>query len=378
MSNPPTDSGPAFLLYCDRFLSSTITMTQAEVGSYIRLLAWQWVKGFIPNEIDKVERIAGGSVTEEVIQKFELCEDGLRRNKRLEIVRSERSGFIASQRKKSQLGVEARMRRKLLPPGQPPGQPAGQPRVSLGLHLGTNSGVESEKSGVACFTDVNNRKSVGNEEFTFDDLPENGENHATPGSNPGVNPRSTSTSTSTLNIGSNSIMGGLDRKSLKEDAGKVLAYLNQKAGRNFRESDSNITTITARLREKDVSVEGIMKMIDRQVARWVGTEFEEYLRPETLFAPRKFGSYYDMRDQPIPGKIQTSGASQNQSAPSSARDLRGALAILKEQIATHPANREFIGSAEFPTKEQKDDLRSRRAKVAEIEAQLATTIINAQ
>ena len=352
-------------------------MTQAEVGSYIRLLAWQWTKGSIPDDTTKVERIAGGSVSEDVIQKFEVCEDGLRRNRRMETIRTERLEYMESQRRKSKLGVEARKRKLLLPPGQPAGQPTDEPRVTLGLNPETKSGVLGEKSGVDGFATTNIIQVNATEEFTFEELPQNDPKTGNPVVNPRVNPRSTLTSTSTdVDVGSNSIMGGLSRQSLKEDALKVLDYLNERTGRKFRPSETNISLITSRLKEKDVTVDGIKKMIDRQNSRWSGTELEEYLRPETLFAPRKFGGYYDMREMPLPAKSTSPSAIQNQTGHASARDLRSALVILNQQIATHPANREFIGSAESPTKDQKDDLRRRREQASELEAKLATEIMN--
>lgn len=79
----------------------------------------------------------------------------------------------------------------------------------------------------------------------------------------------------------------------------VLHYLNQSAGRKYRETDANFTIIQARLDEVNGDLEGVKMMIDRQVQRWKGTDQEEYLRPETLFGKQKFGAYYDNRDQPI-------------------------------------------------------------------------------
>lgn len=79
----------------------------------------------------------------------------------------------------------------------------------------------------------------------------------------------------------------------------VLHHLNQSACRKYRETASNLSVIQARLDEVGGDLEGVKKMINRQVQRWIGTEQEEYLRPETLFGKQKFGSYYDNRDVPI-------------------------------------------------------------------------------
>jgi uncharacterized phage protein (TIGR02220 family) len=79
----------------------------------------------------------------------------------------------------------------------------------------------------------------------------------------------------------------------------VLHMLNEVAGRNFRETDQNLKIIKMRLKEPGVEVQEIRKMIQRQRDMWAGTEFERYLRPETLFNATKFASYYDDRYQPI-------------------------------------------------------------------------------
>jgi uncharacterized phage protein (TIGR02220 family) len=79
----------------------------------------------------------------------------------------------------------------------------------------------------------------------------------------------------------------------------VLHMLNEVAGRNFRETDQNLKIIKMRLKEPGVEVQEIRKMIQRQRDMWAGTEFERYLRPETLFNATKFSGYYDDRDQPI-------------------------------------------------------------------------------
>ena len=80
----------------------------------------------------------------------------------------------------------------------------------------------------------------------------------------------------------------------------LLNFLNEKSGRHFRETDTNLNFIIQRLKEPDVDVEGCKLMIFRQVARWKGTPQEEYLRPETLFGKTKFDSYYAARNMPVP------------------------------------------------------------------------------
>lgn len=79
----------------------------------------------------------------------------------------------------------------------------------------------------------------------------------------------------------------------------ALHYLNEKSGRHFRESESSLSVIQARLSEPGVDIAGVKLMIDRQCRRWKGTSQEEYLRPETLFGKTKFDSYYAARELPV-------------------------------------------------------------------------------
>lgn len=82
------------------------------------------------------------------------------------------------------------------------------------------------------------------------------------------------------------------------DSKNVLLYLNSKAGKNYRFTNSNLKFIKARLKE-GVSYDDMLKVIDLKVEHWLGTNMDMYLRPETLFNSTKFETYY----QQIQGKI---------------------------------------------------------------------------
>jgi uncharacterized phage protein (TIGR02220 family) len=81
----------------------------------------------------------------------------------------------------------------------------------------------------------------------------------------------------------------------------ALHWLNDKAGRHYRETSENLDLIEMRLAEVGNDLEGVKLMISRQAELWKGGEMEEYLRPETLFGKKKFGGYYDNRNLPVPG-----------------------------------------------------------------------------
>lgn len=92
----------------------------------------------------------------------------------------------------------------------------------------------------------------------------------------------------------------------------ALVYLNEKAGKHFREIPEHLSRIAARLKSPGVDIDGVKKMIDRQVALWTGTERAEYLRPETLFGKEKFAGYYDARELSIPKDTNAKPNPRNQ------------------------------------------------------------------
>lgn len=69
---------PWFPLYANDFVVSTVTMSPACVGSYIRLLCYAWTAGSIPNDYEVCSRIAVGMTpTEwnEIRHRFEVVSD---------------------------------------------------------------------------------------------------------------------------------------------------------------------------------------------------------------------------------------------------------------------------------------------------------------
>lgn len=64
---------------------------------------------------------------------------------------------------------------------------------------------------------------------------------------------------------------------------EVISYLNLKAKKNFKvDTASHQKFIKARLKEGYV-LEDFKKVVDIMVAKWEGTEYEQYLQPQTLF-----------------------------------------------------------------------------------------------
>ena len=74
---------------------------------------------------------------------------------------------------------------------------------------------------------------------------------------------------------------------LNRQVDEIIDHLNEKTGSRFRYSEASRRPIRARLRE-GATVEDCKLIIDHKAAQWMGTEFEQYLNPETLFRPTKF------------------------------------------------------------------------------------------
>lgn len=106
---------PAFLLYADEFLGGTCDMTAEEAGGYVRLLCNEWTKGALPNDDDRLQRMAGLSDRASLVfikTKFSVGNDGLLRNVRLE---SERLKYLEYREKQAINGAKG---------GRPPQNPS--------------------------------------------------------------------------------------------------------------------------------------------------------------------------------------------------------------------------------------------------------------
>jgi uncharacterized protein YdaU (DUF1376 family) len=124
---------PAFQFYADDFMAGTLDLSQEEVGAYIRLLCHQWNRGSIPVETEKQQRLAGGSVSVDVLAKFRLVDGCGLVNDRLEKERAKQAEFRQKQREKGLLSAEARKNQPRFNHGstKPPTavQPSGQPHT---------------------------------------------------------------------------------------------------------------------------------------------------------------------------------------------------------------------------------------------------------
>lgn len=78
---------------------------------------------------------------------------------------------------------------------------------------------------------------------------------------------------------------------ITDNAIVVLAHLNQVSGSRYQKSKTSLENIRARLRE-GYSVNDLKLVIDLKHEHWNGNDEQyQYMRPETLFGPKKFEGY---------------------------------------------------------------------------------------
>lgn len=91
----------------------------------------------------------------------------------------------------------------------------------------------------------------------------------------------------TQNLQDNNIV---NNKDINLEYIAVLYYLNKKAGTRFKAVESNMKFIKARIKD-GYNVDDLKAVIDKKVKEWKGTDFQRFLRPETLFNATKFETY---------------------------------------------------------------------------------------
>jgi uncharacterized phage protein (TIGR02220 family) len=88
-----------------------------------------------------------------------------------------------------------------------------------------------------------------------------------------------------------------ERKRVVAVSASVIKYLNDRANKNYRQTDTNKEPILARLKEGYV-LEDFHKAIDNQVREWGSDEkMNKFLRPSTLFQKSKFDGYVNNTQQ---------------------------------------------------------------------------------
>ena len=251
---------PAFQFYYDRFNSSTSLWDDCQVGQYIRLMICQANKGYVSaKELKKVVH----DNDPDVLSKFTEVEPGKFINKILDEILKDRD---AHRKKQHENGVKG-------------GRPVTQKEPN--------------------------------------DNPDN---------NPNPNPDVTSTTTTTSTTTSNPIPTTTSTKKntaeadlYASDRSSVISELNELTGRAFDpHADYFKKNLNARI--KQYGVPDLIDMIRFMVYKRKGTDWEQYLKPDTIFRPDKCASYMvDMkhhRDNGLMPKRDT-----RQSGPKSKEEM---------------------------------------------------------
>jgi uncharacterized phage protein (TIGR02220 family) len=86
-----------------------------------------------------------------------------------------------------------------------------------------------------------------------------------------------------------------NNSSIKDDSStiipylEIIDYLNSQSNSRYRNTDSTRRLIHARFNE-GFTKDDFFTVIDNKIKSWKGTDFEKFIRPQTLFSP-KFESY---------------------------------------------------------------------------------------
>ncbi|MDK0634791.1 conserved phage C-terminal domain-containing protein [Clostridium perfringens] len=71
---------------------------------------------------------------------------------------------------------------------------------------------------------------------------------------------------------------------------RVIEYLNSKTGKSYKSTTKKTQSLIKSRLDEGFNEEEFFKVIDNKISEWKGTEYEKYLRPETLFG-NKFEGY---------------------------------------------------------------------------------------
>jgi len=86
---------------------------------------------------------------------------------------------------------------------------------------------------------------------------------------------------------------------------KIIDYLNERTGSHYKyTTEETIRHIQERMNE-GYSIADFKNVIDKKAKDWMGTDYEQYLRPSTLFKPSNFENYVNQKP---PSKVSKSFA----------------------------------------------------------------------
>ena len=104
------------------------------------------------------------------------------------------------------------------------------------------------------------------------------------------------------NIVDNNIVENAEKYDMKVIT-EIVDYLNEKAHKKYRSNNkTTVRHINARLKEGR-TLSDFKQVIDNRCATWLGTDMEQYLRPETLFGSK----FEDYLNAPAPKRRGSDG-----------------------------------------------------------------------
>ena len=89
---------PAFDFYPERFWFAVEGWPDHDILRYFRLLSQAWMRDGLPSDLRELTGLARGKVSERVLAKFPVAEDGRRRNPFMETLRREQRQRIEKRR----------------------------------------------------------------------------------------------------------------------------------------------------------------------------------------------------------------------------------------------------------------------------------------
>lgn len=75
---------------------------------------------------------------------------------------------------------------------------------------------------------------------------------------------------------------------------EIIDYLNLKSGSNYKYTSQKTKDLIKARINNGFTIEDFKKVIDKKSQEWLGTDFEKFLRPETLFG-NKFEGYLNQK-----------------------------------------------------------------------------------
>lgn len=109
-------------------------------------------------------------------------------------------------------------------------------------------------------------------------------------------------------VSSNDTSTNRDKEENKQIIADVIAYLNEKTGKNYRASGENVKKLIRGRLAEGYTLDDFRAVIDVKCAEWLGSDYEKYLRPTTLFQSGKFDGYLNQRGVGKHGRFENTAA----------------------------------------------------------------------